>query len=98
MSRGTDLEKLWEGKTPKDCKVVVIQWADIRSIDRWNDSDEEVRPARRLTTPGYLLYEGIDPADPQEEIVVTAGTYDAEEETWHSFTCYPKRAFRRWFQ
>ena len=98
MSKPHDLEKLWENKTPLDCPVVVIQWADIRTADRWNEEDEEVRPARKLTTPGYLLYDGIDPLDPSEEIVVIAGTYDAEEESWHTFTCFPKRAFRMWFK
>ena len=71
-----------------------IHWADIRTTDNCNDDSEDVRPARKLSTPGYLLYDGVDPADPGEEIIILAGTYDGEEKSWHTITCIPKRAYR----
>ena len=88
-----DLTHLYAGKTLADCPRVTIRWVDIRNAALWNEEDE-VRPARKLFTEGRLLYEGIDPADPAEEVVIIGGTYDAEEDTWHDVTCFPKRAFR----
>jgi len=93
MSRGIPIS-LWAGKTDRNTPLVAIHWADIRSVDRWNDDDEEIRPARKIRHGGYLLYEGVDPVEPTEEIVVLAQVYDAEENTWHGFTVIPKRAFR----
>lgn len=89
------MDHLWKGRTPENTELIALRWADIRNVQRWDDGDEsEVRPARKLQTAGWLLYEGIDPADPTEEIIVLAATWDGEEGTWHDITCFPKMAYR----
>jgi len=88
------MDELWADKTPSNTIVVAVEWADIRNVSRWDDGNEEVRPARKLSTTGWLLHDGIDPDDPEEEIVIIAATYDGEEKTWADITTFPKRAFR----
>ena len=88
------MDELWWSRTPKNTQIVSVKWADIRNVSRWDDMEEEIRAARDLSTVGWLLYDGIDPEDPDEEIVVVAATYDGEEEAWADITVFPKRAFR----
>jgi len=90
-----NIEALWAHRTHLNTPLVSVQWADIREVSRWNDDTEEVRPARKLHQAGFLLYEGIDPGDPGEEIVVLGQVYDEEEGTWHGLTSIPKRAYRK---
>jgi hypothetical protein len=89
MTDGLD-QDLWKGKTPSNTPMVSFDWRDIRSTDHWGDDSEAIRPARRITSAGYLLYDGIDPGDPEAEIIVLGNHYDWEEESWSEFTCFPK--------
>jgi len=89
-----DLDDLWKDKTPANVPLIAFNWADIRKVERWDDDSAPVRPARRLLQAGFLLYEGIDPDDPSEEIVVLAETWDGEEQSWHGITCFPKNVKR----
>ena len=90
------MDELWAKRTPNNSQMVSVHWADIRTVSRWDDETEEVRPARRLQTIGWLLYEGVDPEDPAFEIVVVAGTWDGEEKAWFDITCFPKMAFKKY--
>jgi hypothetical protein len=90
------IDDLIANKTPQNSQLVPVHWADIRTVSRWDDPYEDIRPARKLWTACWLLHDGVDPDEPTEEIVVVAGTWDGEEETWHDITCFPKRAFRRY--
>lgn len=81
--------ELWENKNPHNTPLVAFNWRDIRSTDHWSDDSEEIRPARRLVSAGYILYQGPDPQDPESEIVVLGNHYDWEEESWSEFTCFP---------
>ncbi len=81
---------LWEGVTPATTPLVEFQWRDIRSSDHWADDSATIRPARRISSAGYILYDGIDPDEPDAEIIVVGNHYDWEEESWSEFTCYPK--------
>ena len=82
-------DRLWAGRTPENTPLVKFEWKDIRSTDRWNDEEETVRPARRIASAGYIVYEGPDPHDPAEDVVILANHYDYEEERWSEFTCFP---------
>lgn len=84
------MDELWAHKTPANTQLVAFGWRDIRKVERWDGGDEEVRPARKLLQAGFLLYEGVDPREPTQEIVVIAETWDGEEESWHGITCFPK--------
>jgi len=84
------LEDLYAHKTPGDSPVISFGWRDIRKCELWDGEDEEVRPARQLWQAVYLLYDGIDPGEPEAEVIIVAETYDGEEGTWHGVTCYPK--------
>lgn len=90
----TSIDDLWKDRTPENTPLIAFHWADIRTVSRWNDEEEEVRPARKLVTAGFLLYEGPDPEQPEEEIVVLAETWDGEDEGWYGITCFPKRVNR----
>lgn len=83
-------ESLWEGKTPANTPMVAFHWRDIRSADHWGDTDTTIRPARRIISAGYVIYDGIDPDEPDAEIIVLANHYDEEEECWSEYTCFPK--------
>jgi hypothetical protein len=86
--------ELWKGRTPANTQLVAFQWRDIRAVNHWNDESDPIRPARHITTAGYILYEGIDPDEPTEEIVVLGNHYDWEEERWSEFHCFPKKVMR----
>jgi len=85
---------LWENKTPDNAPLVRFMWRDIRRTDHWSDTDEAIRPARKLATAGWILYDGVDPGDPGNEIVVLGNHYDYEEERWADFHCFPKQVVR----
>jgi hypothetical protein len=91
MAKG--IMRILEDATPDACPIVEIHWRDIRTVSRWNE-EEEARPARRINTVGYLVYDGIDPEETSEEIVIIAGSYDYEEDWWSEVTVYPKKAYR----
>jgi len=83
-------QALWEGRTPANTLLVEFRWRDIRSTDHWGDDSATIRPARRLSSAGYVLYDGVDPDEPEAEIIVLGNHYDWEEEMWAEFTCFPK--------
>lgn len=83
-------QDLWKDRTPHNTPLVAFMWRDIRSTDHWSDDSEEIRPARKLTSAGYILYQGPDPAEPDETIIVLGNHYDWEEEMWAEFTCFPE--------
>jgi hypothetical protein len=85
----------WSTLTPHDVPQAVVSWRDIRYISAWDIPDEEIRPARRLDTLGWVLHDGPDPGDPSIEIIVTAGTYDWEEHRWSDYTVYPKLVIKK---
>lgn len=89
-------ERLWAGATPDTAKLVAWEWRDIRSTDHWASEEDTIRPARRIVSAGYLLYDGIDPHEPAAEIVVVGNHYDYEEGRWSEYTCYPKAVPRRY--
>lgn len=83
------MEHLWDDKTPENTPVIAFKWRDIRKVERWDSNEEEVRPARKLVSAGFLLYHGPDPDEPDSIVTVIAETWDGEEETWHGITCFP---------
>lgn len=89
-------EHLWAGKTPATAKLIPFEWRDIRTTDHWTDNSDSVRPARQITSAGYLLYDGEDPHERGAEIIVIGNHYDWEEEAWSEYTCYPKAVPRRY--
>lgn len=89
-------EHLWEQRTPDNSKMIAWEWRDIRTTDHWTDDSESVRPARRIVSAGYLLYDGVDPHDGNAEIIIIGNHYDYEEGRWSEFTCYPKSVPRRY--
>lgn len=86
-------EALWAGKTPRTTELVSVQWRDITSIANWNE-EEEVAPVRHFSTVGYLLYEGPDPKDEGEEMVVIASTWDGDAAKWRDYTVFPAPVVR----
>lgn len=85
---------LWAGLLPSNTPVVGVNWRDIQYVDNWN-TDEEVAPARYLFTVGYLLYEGPDPKDAENDITVIAGTYNYDSDKWADFTVFPSVVVRQ---
>lgn len=90
------LEDLFDGKTPQNCRHEIIEWRDIRTVTGWSgESAEDIRPCRRLSTSGWVIYDGEDPEDPGQSILVVGHSYDAEEEVWTDFTVFPRTVIRR---
>jgi hypothetical protein len=85
----------WQHLTPKNAQRAIVSWRDIREIGAWDDDTEEIRPARRLETIGWLLYEGPDPFEPDSDVLVLAKTYDWEEQRWADYTAFPKVVLKR---
>ena len=91
MARGGSIDQaLWEKRTPDTTPLIPFDWRDIRSTDHWAGQEEDIRPARRITSAGYLLYDGEDPGEPEAEIIVIGNHYDWEEEMWSEFHVFPK--------
>lgn len=88
------MREKWAHLTPANAPRVAVGWRDIRDTPAWDDDEEPVRPARRLETLGWLLYEGPDPEEPEAYITVIARTYDWEEKRWCEYTTYPQIVVR----
>jgi len=88
------MDDLWKDRTPENTPLIAVNWRDIRAVSRWDDDEEEVRPARKLITAGFLLYEGPDPEELEADILVIAETWDGEEEGWYGITCFPKEVIK----
>jgi len=84
------LEKLWIDKTPMNTPRCTVWWRDIRDC---SDGDD-VRPARRVQSLGWYLYEGPDPEEPESDIVVLGRTYDYEDAKWSDYAVFPRIAIK----
>lgn len=85
------LLSLWDGRSPNDTPYKFVEWTDIQSTPAWDASEEnQVAPVRRITTGGWVVYEGEDPLDPGREILVAAGTFIHDTEKFADYTVYPR--------
>jgi hypothetical protein len=89
-------QELWDHITPDNALPFALEWKDIRSTDHWADTGDEIRPARRIVSAGYVLYVGEDPGDPGHNILVLGNHYDYEEQMWSEFTSYPLEVVRNY--
>ncbi len=85
---------LWATRLPSNTQIVNIHWRDITDVSNWNE-DEEVAPYRYLQQIGYLLYQGPDPKDDQNDMTVIAAGYDGDQNKWYSFTVFPSSVIRK---
>jgi hypothetical protein len=92
MNNGWEKPYPWENETPETVPQVVVHWRDIRDCTSyaWDEEDEEIRPARKLQTIGWLLYQGPDPKEPDVMVTVIARTYDGEEKRWAEYSVFPQ--------
>jgi len=85
---------LWADRTPENTPIIEVTWRDIQSVSNWDDDRDEVCPVRRFVSIGFLLYDGPDPKDPGQKMLVIATTYDADNDRWADYTAFPRPVIR----
>jgi len=86
---------LWADISPENAPRVTVKYRDIAEIDNWSGDDAEVKPARKLEAIGWLLYEGKDPGDDNEDIIIViAKTYNWEDRRWADYTVFPETTIK----
>lgn len=71
-----------ESLSPRECRLVEVEWEDITGLDNWNEDDGPFQPTS-IVSVGWLLEDNA-------KWLTIATSYDHTNSKWASITVIPK--------